>query len=146
MPQTAFARYRATEKPNSTAWNYPVSIPDSSRPMVTERKRRLPSFLPQLERVRRWNGGQWFRGQNQVYMWECMSQRDRTVQVAELSRESSATPMLPKCLSHPCRRSHRLAHGVPEGSKRSHPSSAHAPCARCDRVQGDPRSRRLGTR
>src|ERR1700679_3005122 len=31
--------------------------------------------------------------------------------------------MLPKCVSHPCRRSHRLAHGVPEGSKRSHPTN-----------------------
>ena len=29
MPQTAFARYRATEKPNSTAWNYPISLPVS---------------------------------------------------------------------------------------------------------------------
>src|ERR1700722_7197671 len=30
-------------------------------------------------------------------------------------------------LSHPCRRTRRRAHGVPEGSKRSHPSSANAP-------------------
>ena len=55
-------------------------------------KRRLPSFLLQLERVRGWNGRQWFRGQNQVYMWECMGQRDRTVQVAA---QVSLTPLPP---------------------------------------------------
>ena len=35
------------------------------------------------------------------------------------SRYSSADAV--QVISHPCRRSHRLAHGVPEGSKRSHP-------------------------
>jgi hypothetical protein len=47
-----------------------------------------------------------------------------------LSSRYSNAVCCPRASPHPCRRSHRLAHGVPEGSKRSHPSSATAPCAR----------------
>ena len=61
-----------------------------------------------------------------VYMWESMGQRDRLVRVAELPLQQRR--MLPRRVSpHSCRRSHRLAHGVPEGSKRSHPKNTNNP-------------------